>query len=212
MKELWLGQYVGYYGRDFLFVILKYLFFPIVFPYLLFEFAFQTPRNVQFSRLGDYIRLCHTPVIKFLGHMASFILFLILLIVASTQDSKVVPNSVEVALAVWVVALIVQEVREAYQTPKRIYLASVWNWLDMSNQLLYGVVIVMRGVLYANRRNTDEGDDLLFASNVIFAFAALLSCVRFLNVLEVHHLLGPLQVRWCWTERVAVGGGRERKG
>ncbi|EGD79507.1 hypothetical protein PTSG_10078 [Salpingoeca rosetta] len=194
MKELWLGQYVGVYGKEFFGVVLKYIFFPLVFPYYLILFALQTPKNLQFSRLGDYVRLCHTPFVKFMGHMTSFILFLVLLIVASTEDSHVVPNGVELALGAWVIALIIQEAREIYQTPSRIYLASVWNWLDITNQLLYLAVIVMRVVLYADRNSRDDSDDLLFASNVTLALAALLSCIRFLNVLEVHHLLGPLQI------------------
>eukprot|EP00043_Microstomoeca_roanoka_P019864 m.231087 g.231087 ORF g.231087 m.231087 type:complete len:773 (+) comp17063_c5_seq1:303-2621(+) len=194
LKELWLGQYVAVYGASFFGILLKYLLFPVLFPYLLMIFLFQTPRNLQFSRLGDYIRLCHTPFVKFVGHMASFILFLMLLIITVALKSEIVPNTAEIVLAIWVCSLVFQEIREIYQTPSRVYLRSLWNWLDLSNQALYVVVFALRSYLYSQRDTRDNNDNLLFISNLIFAFAGLLSGLRFLNVLEAHYLLGPLQI------------------
>lgn len=80
-------------------------------------------------------------------------------------------------------------------TPPHIYFASYWNYLDVFNQVLFVAAMALRGTAWA-RAATDGADahsDLVFAGNQLLAAAALVSLVRFLNVLETHAMLGPLQ-------------------
>eukprot|EP00049_Salpingoeca_infusionum_P005248 m.90186 g.90186 ORF g.90186 m.90186 type:complete len:781 (-) comp12910_c1_seq1:133-2475(-) len=194
LKEMWLGQFTAHYGSRIYVVLIKFFLFPILFPYYLFLYLIQTPRSLAFSALGDYLKLCHTPFVKFVGNMISFVGLIVLVIVVASQPSQAVPNSAEVVLAVWIVALWVQEIREMYQTPSHIYLSSSWNLIDMIVYLSWGCVLGLRVFLYIDRNDTVNNEGMLYAANQLFAFSGVLAGVRFLNVLEAHYLLGPLQV------------------
>eukprot|EP00056_Hartaetosiga_gracilis_P013278 m.219108 g.219108 ORF g.219108 m.219108 type:complete len:652 (+) comp13821_c0_seq16:543-2498(+) len=190
LKELWLGKFTTAYGISAYLLTLRYIAFPILFPWYYVQYLTSTPRNLRFSRLGDYLELCSTPYVKFSGSMISFVAFLSLLVVVITTDSKSTPSKPEVALACWVFAMLLQEIREAYQTPTRIYLSSLWNLLDVLNLGLYVIVIALRAVVYAG----EVSENVLFTANIFLSAAAFLSGLRFLNVLEAHHRLGPLQI------------------
>eukprot|EP00055_Hartaetosiga_balthica_P001911 m.2248 g.2248 ORF g.2248 m.2248 type:complete len:771 (+) comp1742_c0_seq1:59-2371(+) len=192
LKELWLGKFTTTYGFSVVWLVLRYLAFPILFPIYFIQYLASTPRSLRFSRLGDYLELCNTPFIKFSGSMISFVAFLALLVIVITNDSNPIPSRNEVIFACWIVAMVLQEFREMYQTPTRIYLSSLWNLLDVLNLGLYSVVIALRAIVYLDRQ---ESTGLtLFVANLILSAAAFLSGLRFLNVLEAHHRLGPLQI------------------
>jgi hypothetical protein len=129
-------------------------------------------------------------------------------------------------LAMWIFALLLQEVREVMQTPFHIYFASFWNYLDQFVLFLFVLTAALRAVAWLDHSELMDPLDVVYAANQVrclsnscdldrnigcsstdmlftiitptpqlLALAALLSCVRFLNVLETHSLLGPLQVR-----------------
>jgi hypothetical protein len=55
----------------------------------------QKPRILRFSQLGDFLETCHTPFFKFVGHMASFVGFLTLVIYVIANDSGITPTPAE---------------------------------------------------------------------------------------------------------------------
>eukprot|EP00045_Choanoeca_perplexa_P009987 m.99587 g.99587 ORF g.99587 m.99587 type:complete len:744 (+) comp15102_c0_seq4:62-2293(+) len=192
LKELWFGSLKGTYGSDFTWQIVKYLSFIVVFPLFTIDFLLLRHNNITFSRLGDYLELWHTPFIKFVGHMISFIAYLILLLVVVGQSAQEDPSKAEVALAFWVVALLAQEVREIYQTPTRIYFSSIWNLFDLLAMFMLVIVIILRMVVWTSDYPGEA--DIMYSSNVLLAFSAVLSILRLLNILETNSLLGPLQI------------------
>lgn len=156
------------------------------------DFLLLRHNNITFSRLGDYLELWHTPFVKFVGHMISFVAYLLLLLVVVSQTAQETPSHAESALALWVIALLAQEVREIYQTPTQIYFSSIWNLFDLLAMLLLVVVIILRAVVWSS--DFDSEADVLYGSNVLLGFSAILSIIRLLNILETNSLLGPLQV------------------
>lgn len=163
-------------------------------------------RQLHFTNLGDYLELCHTPFIKFVGNMCSFIGFVIVLILVVASRSKATPSTNELLLCIWTIALIAQEVREVFQTPWKIYLHSVWNSMDFVTLSILLVVLLLRIVVFLDDANhTTQTSQLLVTANLMLAIASVLCIVRFLNVLETHHLLGPLQVKLCCRQIKADG-------
>ena len=157
------------------------------------DFLLLRHNNITFSRLGDYLELWHTPFVKFVGHMISFLAYLLLLLVVVGQTALETPSTAECALALWVVALLAQEVREIYQTPNQIYFSSIWNLFDLLAMLLLVVVVGLRALVWSSDFGGEA--DVLYSSNVLLGLSVILSIIRLLNILETNSLLGPLQVQ-----------------
>ena len=159
------------------------------FPYCVFDYVSRGFPVLQFSYLGDFLRLTQTPFMKFLSTITSFFVFLILLIVVASADSKPTPSGTEFVLAAWIVGLIVAECREAYQVSSQIYFRSWWNLIDVVMLLMFLIIIVLRIAVWAQ-----DSDATLFTANMMLAFSTTVACVRTLTVLQAHSKLGPLQV------------------
>lgn len=84
---------------------------------------------LTYSKLGDLLKVYKTPFFKYTGNVICFMVFVVLLLVNSAKHVTLIPSNLEVILSVWVFALAVGEVREAYRHDR--YLADKWNQVDM---------------------------------------------------------------------------------
>ena len=150
-------------------------------------------RGFRYSLLGRYWELAHTPFFKFVGRAASFVAFLALVVAVTVQPSQPVPSGAEIAAAVWVCGLLLEEAAEWRALPAGAYLASPWNWIDLLMLAVFTVVIVVRALVWTGAAAVSG----LFAANVLLAVGTVVACVRLLHVFQANMHLGPLLVRRC---------------
>lgn len=199
LKELWLGSYKGTFGWAWLRLCLYYFASPVLLVAYFVAFLLRERTSLRYSKLGDLMHLCSTPFFKFLGSSLSFVAFLALLVMAANETSQAEPTRLELVLLFWVVSLILAELREAYQTPRHVYLTSLWNLLDALIFTIFTVLIVLRLVVYFD----PQQQTLLHTANLIFAANSALCFIRLLNILQALRLLGPLQLSLAWILRDA---------
>jgi len=84
---------------------------------------------LTYSKLGDLLKVYKTPFFKYTGNVICFMVFVVLILANSAKHVSLVPSNLEVLLSIWVFALFVGEIREAYRHGR--YLADKWNQLDM---------------------------------------------------------------------------------
>lgn len=193
--ERWYGVYADTTGVfPWVLVLLKYLMAPLLLPLFTIQFLVtEWKKPLHYTRLGDYLRMLNYPFFKFFGHTVSFLAFLALLVVVVAQESRVTPSWEEVALGLWVISLVASEAREMRQTPQRVYWRSLWNGLDLAMLSLFVIVMALRAFIYLEPSFVDQ-ENWLRVANHLLAYAALCASMRLLNVMQSHHLLGPLQV------------------
>eukprot|EP00042_Codosiga_hollandica_P020931 m.70214 g.70214 ORF g.70214 m.70214 type:complete len:725 (-) comp50117_c1_seq1:145-2319(-) len=191
LHERWYGEYVRLESTDFARLCLRYLGALMTLPFQLVRFYTLKKRYrvLQYSELGDLLRLCRTPFMKFFGAILSYLVFLALIIFSSTQRSEVKPTACECILAFWIGALVVAESLECSTIGCSRYLSSWWNVLDIIMLAGFSTVIVARCVAWAS---ADSYSYLLFQADVVFAISATLTCLRLLYVFQTSSLLGPL--------------------
>ncbi|XP_045127472.1 transient-receptor-potential-like protein [Portunus trituberculatus] len=123
-------------------------------------------------------RLMRTPFMKFLTHSASYLFFLLLLILVSVRFENLViwflgtdamrrnleeamrrqrgnlPTPVEFVVALWVFGFLWEEIKEIRSEGFRKYINNMWNILDIMRDFLYIFTMILR--LFAFIQQTQE--------------------------------------------------------
>ncbi|XP_033119925.1 short transient receptor potential channel 4-like isoform X2 [Anneissia japonica] len=165
-------------------------------------------------KIGQLLRL---PFLKFLCHSSAYLLFLVLLILASldvggayaekrTNTRGPAPTDVEVMILVWIFGYIWAEVKELWNNGLIEYMGDWWNILDFMTNSLYMGVIGLRVTAYCLKtfkadlypskceREFWSAWDPTLISEAMFAVANILSMLRLVYFFTANSHLGPLQI------------------
>ena len=148
------------------------------------------------------------PFVKFINHSASYVMFLVLLVLASTDffnDSNIhntrsrPPNIPEWIIVTYVLAFIWNEMKEIYDSGFIVYSSDLWNIMDFIQNALYLATISLRLVVFfgedleIGREEMTSADPMLVAEG-LFAVANISSTLRLLFLFTANSQLGPLQI------------------
>lgn len=70
-------------------------------------------------------------------------------------------------LAMWIFALLLQEIREVMQTPFHIYFASFWNYLDQFVLFLFVLTAALRAVAWLDHSELMDPHDVVYTANQV---------------------------------------------
>ncbi|XP_070196707.1 transient-receptor-potential-like protein [Littorina saxatilis] len=164
------------------------------------------------SKIGQLLR---SPFMKFLYHTASFVMFLFLLICASTDIVAVMPqrekmrgpnpSQLEWLIVLWVSGFVWAECKQLWEEGLRAYVRQWWNWLDFIMLSLYLATFALRIVgffqiesgVYGPRKMARKDwptNDPTLISEGLFAIANVFSFARIIYLFQANQHLGPLQI------------------
>ncbi|XP_074649507.1 transient receptor potential cation channel subfamily M member-like 2 isoform X2 [Tubulanus polymorphus] len=154
------------------------------------------PKSKQGISLPSAVFYFYTaPVTKFIYNVMSQLIFLMIYsFVVLTQLRPVVdnekPSSIEICVWVWIMTLIVEEIRQVYSKDPRSlrfkimgWFDNVWNRFDLCVYLLFIIAIVLRYTM-----KTEE--DFRFA-RMVYALDLSMFFLRFMQVFFVDKNIGP---------------------
>uniref|UniRef100_A0A8C8RMX5 Transient receptor ion channel domain-containing protein n=1 Tax=Pelusios castaneus TaxID=367368 RepID=A0A8C8RMX5_9SAUR len=214
LSSIWCGGLSGWRGSNTLWKLFVSCSIFLAMP-LLSLLYWIAPK----SQVGKMLKI---PVIKFLLHSASYLWFLIFLLV----ESMVLENKHETFLArnqtvwenslhmVWVAGFFWHECKELWIEGLRGYLLDWWNFLDIVILSLYlasfalRMLVAVRGHLHCRNapsspecyyfttagRHEWHPEDPQFVAEVLFAVTSMLSFTRLTYILPAHESLGTLQI------------------
>ncbi|CAN8012441.1 unnamed protein product, partial [Ixodes pacificus] len=172
MSSLWYDGVPGFRRKHIVGQCLQIIKIGAVFPYYSFMYIFF-PR----SRAG---KAAKRPFVKFVANAFSYLIFLLLLILASQRvnlgglhthsgDGEVSqhkqrgqpPSFIEVAILTYVIAQIWEEATEIWSGGLARYLKDSWNTLDSIRNCLYVAATLLRIVAYIQARQEIDLEPLL---------------------------------------------------
>ncbi|CAL8349179.1 unnamed protein product [Arctogadus glacialis] len=155
------------------------------------------------SRYGMFIR---KPFIKFICHTASYLTFLLLLILASQHMVSNDPNrqgppptTVEWMILPWVVGFIWTEIKQMWDGGFHDYMNDWWNLMDFIMNALYLATISLKIVAFAKYSGCTTRDSWemwhpTLVAEALFAIANIFSSLRLICLFTANSHLGPLQI------------------
>eukprot|EP00040_Diaphanoeca_grandis_P015263 m.77651 g.77651 ORF g.77651 m.77651 type:complete len:751 (-) comp25038_c0_seq1:393-2645(-) len=193
LNEKWLGDYFGQQSGEIARnVIFDLSIFPFRMPFRIIWFLlFEIKGNLRYTRLGETFNLYNTPIVKYFGSAICFVGFVILLLYNAALKSESIPNTVEIILAIWIVGMLIDEIREAWRATR--YFNDPWNQLDLLMHTMFVTIIALRIVVWQATDIVSE-ERVLFSANVLTGIVTALCCIRLLNLAQVNQTLGPLQL------------------
>ncbi|KAG2449540.1 hypothetical protein HYH02_005682 [Chlamydomonas schloesseri] len=135
----------------------------------------------------------HVPLYRWLLTQCALISFTVLLsyLVFTFDATDPVPASVaplNTFLAVWCVAILVDEAQEYLEEGRAEYMSSGWNVMDITMALSYILHYILRIIAV---RVTDN-INILLVVNDLLAASALMAWFRMVSVFELSSAIGPL--------------------
>uniref|UniRef100_A0A8D0HLP8 Transient receptor ion channel domain-containing protein n=1 Tax=Sphenodon punctatus TaxID=8508 RepID=A0A8D0HLP8_SPHPU len=213
LSSIWCGSLPGWRGSNTLWKLFVSCSIFVAMPLLCLVY-WVAPK----SRVGKMLKV---PVIKFLLHAASYLWFLIFLLV----ESLVVEHKHEIFLGrnqtvwenslhmIWVAGFFWYECKEVWIEGLRSYLLDWWNFLDIVILSMYLASFVLRVLVslkghfhcldaatsspdcyYFTKRQEWRAEDPQFVAEVLFAVTSMLSFTRLAYILPAHESLGTLQI------------------
>ncbi|XP_059931158.1 short transient receptor potential channel 4-like [Gadus macrocephalus] len=155
------------------------------------------------SRYGLFIR---KPFIKFICHTASYLTFLLLLILASQHIVSNDPNrqgppptTVEWMILPWVVGFVWTEIKQMWDGGFHDYMNDWWNLMDFIMNALYLATISLKIVAFAKYSGCTTRDSWemwhpTLVAEALFAIANIFSSLRLICLFTANSHLGPLQI------------------
>ncbi|XP_043231805.1 transient receptor potential-gamma protein-like isoform X2 [Amphibalanus amphitrite] len=160
LASIWYEGLPGFRRKNMLLQMIEVIRIGVLFPF--FSFCYIIAPH---SRMGRTMR---RPFIKFICHSASYLTFLVLLILASQRIETVVsdwfgmphnqndvttkrgarPSMVEWLILAWVAGLIWSEIKQLWDIGLQDYVSDLWNVIDFVTNALYVATIALRLVAY----------------------------------------------------------------
>ncbi|XP_027012553.1 transient receptor potential cation channel subfamily C member 2b [Tachysurus fulvidraco] len=214
LSSIWSGNISGWRGSRTAWKLLVAVGIFITMPFLCFIY-WIAPK----SKVGKILKV---PVVKFMLHSASYLWFLITLLVESiimesfregsiARQKTILYNTVHM---VWVAGFFWFECKEVWIEGLRSYFRDLWNCLDVMVLSMYlasfslRVVILVKGsflcdlpeneldCFYFNQSAREDWhqEDPQMIAEVLFAVTSMLSFTRLAYILPAHESLGTLQI------------------
>ncbi|XP_072849464.2 short transient receptor potential channel 2 [Pogona vitticeps] len=215
LSSIWCGRLPGWRGSTSLWKVFISCSIFLAMPFLCLIYWFA-PK----SKVGKMLKI---PVIKFLLHAASYVWFLVFLLVESLvlehkheifkgRNQSLWETSLHM---IWVAGFFWFECKEVWIEGLRSYLLDWWNFLDIVILSMYLASFVLRVLVFLKGRFSclDEGaaspecyyytaaerqewrtEDPQFMAEVLFAVTSMLSFTRLAYILPAHETLGTLQI------------------
>ena len=200
MSHIWYQGIPGwrqgsiFYKAGFTFLISVSFPFTAVF-YMLFPFT-------------EPAKVLRNPFVKFINHSASYITFLVLLILASQEGLSNIdnmgsrdraPNIIEWIIVGYVFSFVWAETKEIYENGFISYSRDLWNIMDFLQNALYLATITLRVVVYLGpdlhiEREEMNSNDPMLVAEALFSVANISSTMRLLILFIANSQLGPLQI------------------
>ncbi|XP_077155017.1 short transient receptor potential channel 2-like [Ranitomeya variabilis] len=214
LSSIWSGKLSGWRGSNTIWKLFIACAIFLTMP-LLCLIYWMAPK----SKVGKILKI---PVIKFLLHSASYLWFLILLLVESLimerrhdiyegRDLTIWQNSLHM---IWVAGFLWHECKEVWIEGLRSYFLDWWNFLDIVTISMYlasfslRTLVAVKGYVSCNddpdsficsyytksERSEWNTEDPQFIAEVLFAVTSMLSFTRLAYILPAHETLGTLQI------------------
>lgn len=213
LVSLWFGDFSGYRQHNIIVKTLITLSISFLFPIL--SILYLIMPNLK---PGKILR---QPYVKFVTRSASYILFLILLILSSLRikifnDNNSdkerrgsPPTNIEWFIIIYVFSFIWADIKHLYKKGFVEFLSDNWNLLNIIINSLYIITIIFRLISYNivqcelksknpnvtlyDREKWDAWDPTL-VSEGIFAIANIFSSLKVVYIFTINSHLGPLQI------------------
>ncbi|RWS07648.1 transient receptor potential-gamma protein-like protein [Dinothrombium tinctorium] len=216
LASIWYEGLPGFRRKNIVKQTFQILFIGLMFPILSLAYVIA-----PYSRFG---RIIKKPFIKFICHSASFLMFLILLALASQRietklfdffrnDEAITkrgapPTLIELMILAWVLGLIWSEIKQLWELGLLDYLSDMWNILDFVMNSLYVATITLRVIAYLQvQKEIDfhtgtaylprfmwNAFDPILLAEGLFAAANIFSSLKLVYIFSVNPHLGPLQI------------------
>ncbi|XP_059580587.1 short transient receptor potential channel 2-like, partial [Alligator mississippiensis] len=214
LSSIWCGNLSGWRGSNTLWKLFVSCSIFLTMPILCLLY-WVAPK----SRLGKMLKI---PVIKFLLHSASYLWFLVFLLLESVvlerkhkdflgRSQTLWGNSWHM---IWVAGFFWYECKEVWIEGLRSYLLDWWNFLDIVTLSMYLASFVLRVLVsvmgryhcwdapsspecyYFTKAGRHEwhAEDPQFVAEVLFAVTSMLSFTRLAYILPAQESLGTLQI------------------
>ncbi|CAH2225970.1 short transient receptor potential channel 2-like [Pelobates cultripes] len=214
LSSIWSGKLSGWRGSNTIWKIFIACTIFFTMPILCLTY-WLSPK----SKVGKTLKI---PVIKFLLHSASYLWFLIFLLVESLimerrhdiyegRSQAIWQNSLHM---IWVAGFLWHECKEVWIEGLRSYFLDWWNFLDIVTISMYlasfslRILVTVKGYLscvdepdsdvcfYFTKAERPEWntEDPQFIAEVLFAVTSMLSFTRLAYILPAHETLGTLQI------------------
>uniref|UniRef100_A0A673K3F2 Short transient receptor potential channel 4-like n=1 Tax=Sinocyclocheilus rhinocerous TaxID=307959 RepID=A0A673K3F2_9TELE len=200
LASRWYDEFSGWRRRHWASKFITCMFIGFLFPFfsLLYLIA---PK----SQYGLFIR---KPFIKFICHTASYLTFLILLLLASqhvdrkdnreSSKHRPEPTTVEWMILPWVLGFVWAEIKQMWDGGFQNYIHDWWNLMDFVMNSLYLATISLKLVTYHSenygQRDLWEMWHPTLVGEALFAIANIFSSLRLISLFTANSHLGPLQI------------------
>ncbi|PSN33020.1 hypothetical protein C0J52_17831 [Blattella germanica] len=204
LVSIWYEGLPGFRRKKPWFQILETLQIAILFPILSLVYVIAPT-----SELGKRLK---KPFIKFICHSASYLTFLVLLILVSLSKNNEdhhlgMPSVPECLIFAWLCGMIKLEIKKfKAEENRKEYLKDMWKVMDIGSMCLYVIVVILRILAYNQIwigskdplpekvvcRKPDVNVKIL--SECLLSAANIFSCLRMVYIFSVSPYLGPMQV------------------
>ncbi|XP_032812445.2 short transient receptor potential channel 4-like isoform X1 [Petromyzon marinus] len=198
LATLWYDGFPGWRRRHWAIKLFTCLAIGLLFPVLSLCYLI-----VPKSRFGVFIK---KPFIKFICHTASYLTFLLLLLLASQHIVQTdlsmqgpPPTKVEWIVLPWIVGFIWAEIKQMWDRGLMQYVNDWWNLMDFVMNSLYLATISLKVVAYVKYNGSRPRDDWemwhpTLVAEALFAIANIFSSLRLISLFTANSHLGPLQI------------------
>uniref|UniRef100_UPI00358F4A12 short transient receptor potential channel 4-like n=2 Tax=Myxine glutinosa TaxID=7769 RepID=UPI00358F4A12 len=198
LASLWYAGFPGWRRRHWAVKLLTCAGISLLFPALSTSYLLA-PR----STMAVFLR---KPFIKFICHTASYLTFLLLLLLASQQIARTdlhmqgpTPTLVEWMILPWILGLIWAEIKQMWDGGISEYLHDWWNLMDFVMNSLYIATISLKLVAYLKYSGSKPREQWemwhpTLVAEAVFAIANIFSSLRLISLFTANSHLGPLQI------------------
>ncbi|XP_051542080.1 short transient receptor potential channel 4-like isoform X2 [Myxocyprinus asiaticus] len=198
LASRWYDEFPGWRRRHWASKFTTCMFIGVLFP-LFSLFYLIAPK----SHYGLFIR---KPFIKFICHTASYLTFLLLLLLASQHVVPVnamqqgpAPTTVEWIILPWVLGFVWAEIKQMWDGGFQDYIHDWWNLMDFVMNSLYLATISLKIVAHIKYEDCKDRKDWeklhpTLVGEALFAIANIFSSLRLISLFTANSHLGPLQI------------------
>ncbi|KAL7844732.1 hypothetical protein SRHO_G00232710 [Serrasalmus rhombeus] len=198
LATLWYDGFPGWRRRHWVVKLVTCFTLGLLFP--IFSIIYLLAPK---STLGLFIK---KPFIKFICHTASYLTFLLLLLLASQHIVRTdlhvqgpPPTIVEWMILPWVLGFIWAEIKEMWDGGFTEYVHDWWNLMDFAMNSLYLATISLKMVAYIKYNSSRPREEWemwhpTLIAEALFAIANIFSSLRLISLFTANSHLGPLQI------------------